>query len=99
MMSQTIFTNLEIDNSWAAYNMLQDREVEKNYRTTQMAQDLKVMSEFYQKNQPFAAKGHLSLAIDSIKKEYPNPTDVDFLRMLYIMENYMGRLDNLLAEK
>lgn len=99
MVSQKLRTNLEIDNSWTAHNMLQDREVEKNYRIAQMAQDLKIMSEFYQKNQPFAAKGHLSLAIDSIKKEYPNPTDVDFLRMLNILENYMGRLNNLLAKK
>ncbi len=98
MVSQNLSTNLEIDNSWTAHNMLQDREVEKNYRIAQMAQDLKIMSEFYQKNQPFAAKGHLSLAIEAIKKEYPNPTDVDFLRMLNILENYMGRLNGLMAK-
>lgn len=99
MVSQNLKTKLFIDNSWTDYNMLQDRDVEKNYRIAQMAQDLKIMSEFHQKNQPFAAKGHLSLAIDSIKKEYPNPTDVDFLRMLNILENYMGRLNGLLAKK
>ena len=99
MVSQKVKTNLKIDNSWTAHNMLQDRDMEKNYRIAQMAQDLKIMSEFYQKNQPFVAKGHLSLAIDSIKKEYPNPTDVDFLRMLNILENYMGRLNGLLAKK
>ena len=99
MISQNVKTNLKIDNSWTAHKMLQDTDVGKNYRIAQMAQDLKIMSEFYQKNQPFAAKGHLSLAIDSIKKEYPNPTDVDFLRMLNILENYMGRLNGLLAKK
>ena len=99
MESQVTYTNLEIDSSWGTYKMLQDPDVEKNYRIAQMAQDLKIMSEFYQKNQPFAVKGHLSLAIDSIKKEYPNPTDVDFLRMLNILENYMGRLNGLIARK
>lgn len=99
MVSQNLRTQLNIDNSWSVHNMLKDHEVEKNYRIAQMAQDLKTMAEFYQKNQPYAAKGHLSLAIDTLKKEYPNPTDVDFLRMLNILENYMGRLNELLAKK
>ena len=96
---QEVKTKLKVDNSWTQFNMLQDTEVEKNYRIAQMAQDLKEMANFYNKNQPFAAKGHLSLAIDKIKKEYPNPTDIDFLRMLKVLENYMGHLDSLLAKR
>ena len=99
MVEQKVKTNLKIDNSWATYDMLQDKEVEKNFRIAQMAQDLKIMADFYKNNKPFAAKGHLSLAIEAIKKEYPNPTDADFLRMLNILENYMGKLDGLLAKK
>ena len=98
-VDQNMRMPLKVDNSWTQHNMLNDTEVEKNYRIAQMAQDLKVMANFYNVNQPFAAKGHLSLAIDNIKKEYPNPTDKDFLRMLGILENYMGRLNNLLAKR
>ncbi len=99
IVTQNLKTQLSIDNSWTTHNMLKHQGVEKNYRIAQMAQDLKIMSEFYQKNQPFAAKGHLSLAIDTLKKKYPNPTDVDFLRMLNILENYMGSLQGLLAKE
>lgn len=98
-VSQSIKTRLQVDNSWKQYDMFIDADIEKNYRIAQMAQDLKVMANYYNSNQPFAAKGHLSLAIDNIKKEYPNPTDKDFLKMLGILENYMGRLNTLLAKR
>ncbi|MEM6964689.1 MAG: VWA domain-containing protein [Bacteroidota bacterium] len=96
---QKIKVRLNVDNSWTTHPLLKDTEVEKNYRIAQMAEDLKTMADFYQKNQPFAAQGHLSLAINEIKKAYPNPTDTDFLRMLQILENYMGNLNSILARK
>ena len=80
-VEQNANVKLTVDNSWTNYKMLQDKEVEKNYRIAQMAEDLRIMAEFYNTNQPFAAKGHLSLAIDSLKKEYPKLKLPQFLNL------------------